>query len=115
MVRETIARVQRPPLFQALRDRHRCSGAYRTLAATPPTDCQNFFAVDPLLFLLVHKPAFALEQNFEAALFHAAIATQIYEAMGDEEAAAPMRNRRANLACKLPVKTVAELGPRIID
>lgn len=56
-----------------------------------------------------------VEQNLETALFHAAISTWIYEALDDEEAAAPMRIRRANLARTLPAETVADLWPQIRD
>lgn len=56
-----------------------------------------------------------IEPDSVAALFHAAIATRIYEALGDEESAAPMRIRRANLARSLPPETVAGLWPRVRD
>lgn len=64
--------IQRPTVLGCHRDQHRCSGAYRSLAATALAHRQLLLPIEPEELLVVHKVSLAPEQHMKASISEAA-------------------------------------------
>ncbi len=63
--------VEAPALIGILRDRHRCSRAERTLAATALAHRQALLAIESVELLPAHRQTFTLQQKMQPAIAEA--------------------------------------------